>query len=76
WRAVLLAAPVAADVEAALRQQGFLVNAVAPDALRLAPPLVITDVDLDAFVSALRAALDAAAATLVSVPDAPNRMET
>ena len=40
-RAVVLAEPVAAQVMALAREAGFIVNAVAPDALRLAPPLVI-----------------------------------
>jgi len=60
WRAVVLAAPVAAAAETALRGAGFLVNAVAPDALRLAPPLNIPEADLAAFVEALGPALDTA----------------
>jgi acetylornithine aminotransferase len=44
---VVLRAPVAADVEAAARSQGLIINAVAPDVIRLAPPLVLTDDDLD-----------------------------
>lgn len=75
WRAVVLAAPVAAATESGLRDAGFLVNAVAPDALRLAPPLVITDADLAAFAAALPDALDRAAATLVSTTDVPDRLE-
>ncbi|MGY1639362.1 acetylornithine transaminase [Geodermatophilus sp. SYSU D00742] len=58
---VVLTAPVAAALEAALRDAGFLTNAVAPDVLRLAPSLVLTDAQVDAFVTALPAALDAAA---------------
>jgi acetylornithine/N-succinyldiaminopimelate aminotransferase len=58
---VVLTAPVAGALEAALRSAGFLANAVAPDVLRLAPPLVLTDQQVDAFVSALPAALDTAA---------------
>ena len=46
---VLAAAGRARQVEAALRERGVLVNAVAPDVLRLAPPLVLTDADVDAF---------------------------
>ena len=41
-----------------LRAAGFLTNAVAPGVLRLAPPLVLTDAQVDAFVAALPAALD------------------
>jgi len=57
---VVLTAPVAAGLEAQLRAAGFLTNGVAADVLRLAPPLVVTDAQLDAFVAALPAALDAA----------------
>ena len=60
---VVLTAPVAAAAEAQLRAAGFLTNAVAPDVVRLAPPLVVTDAQLDAFVAALPAALDAALET-------------
>ena len=44
--AAALAGPPAADLERAARASGLLVNAVAPDAIRLAPPLVITDQDI------------------------------
>ncbi len=40
--AVQLTRPVAADVARAALDAGFVVNAVAPDAIRLAPPLVLT----------------------------------
>jgi acetylornithine/N-succinyldiaminopimelate aminotransferase len=56
---VVLAADVAGALEARLRDAGFLTNAVAPDVLRLAPSLVLTDAQVDAFVAALPAALDA-----------------
>ncbi len=39
---VVLEAPVAKAVEHAARQAGVLVNAAAPDVVRLAPPLVLT----------------------------------
>lgn len=76
WRAVVLTAPVAVAVETELRHHGFLVNAVAPDALRLAPPLVITDAALATFVAALPVALDQVAATLVSTSAVADRWET
>jgi acetylornithine/N-succinyldiaminopimelate aminotransferase len=60
---VVLTAPVAAAVEEQLRAAGFLTNAVAADVVRLAPPLVVTDAQLDAFVAALPAALDSALET-------------
>lgn len=40
--AVRLAGDVAAAVQGAALEAGFIVNAVAPDTLRLAPPLVLT----------------------------------
>jgi acetylornithine/N-succinyldiaminopimelate aminotransferase len=58
---VVLTAPVAARVQRAARDAGFLVNAVAPDVVRLAPPLVVTDDQVDALLAALPAVLDAAA---------------
>jgi acetylornithine aminotransferase len=60
WRGIVLTEPVAAAVETAARAAGFLINAPAPDVLRLAPPLVVSDAQLAAFVSALPAVLDAA----------------
>ncbi|HYH24997.1 MAG TPA: acetylornithine transaminase, partial [Blastococcus sp.] len=57
---VVLTAPVAAAVEARLRDAGFLTNAVAADVVRLAPSLVLTDAQIDAFVAALPAALESA----------------
>lgn len=57
---MVLRAPAAKAVETAARDAGFLLNAAAPDVVRLAPPLIITDGQLDAFVTALPAILDAA----------------
>jgi acetylornithine aminotransferase len=59
-RAIVLTEPVAAIVAALARDAGFIVNPVAPDAIRLAPPLVVTTEELDSFVRALPALLDAA----------------
>ncbi|MDQ1655217.1 MAG: acetylornithine/N-succinyldiaminopimelate aminotransferase [Cryptosporangiaceae bacterium] len=55
---VVLADDVARGAEVALRRAGFLVNAVAPGVLRLAPPLILTDEQADSFVAALPAALE------------------
>ena len=44
--AAVLAGPPAAEVERAARSAGLLVNAVAPEAIRLAPPLTVTDQDI------------------------------
>jgi acetylornithine/N-succinyldiaminopimelate aminotransferase len=61
WQAIALAAPVSAAVEAAARQAGFLVNAVQPDAVRLAPPLILTQQQASSFIAALPAILTEAA---------------
>jgi len=62
WRAVVLTAEVAPDVEAAARRAGFLVNAVQPDAIRLAPPLILSAGQADEFIVALPGILDEVAA--------------
>jgi len=58
WLAAALARPAAAEVEAACRQSGFLVNAVQPDAIRLAPPLVLSAGQAEEFLTALPGILD------------------
>jgi acetylornithine aminotransferase len=63
---IVLALPIAAGVEAALRERGVLVNAVEPHVVRVAPPLVLTDDDVTEFLAVLPAALDAAAAAAES----------
>lgn len=65
WRAVVLRAPVAAEVELAAREAGLLVNATGPNVLRLAPPLVVEPGQVDEAVRRLAIALDSAAATIV-----------
>jgi acetylornithine/N-succinyldiaminopimelate aminotransferase len=57
---IVLTAPRAKDVEVAARDAGFLVNAAAPDAIRLAPPLIITEGQIDGFIAALPGILDRA----------------
>ncbi len=57
WRALVLTRPVAARVEAAARRAGLLVNAVQPDAVRLAPPLILTAAEADEAVTALATAV-------------------
>jgi acetylornithine/N-succinyldiaminopimelate aminotransferase len=58
WLAMALTAQAAGAVEAAARRAGFLVNAVQPDAIRLAPPLVLTMGQAASFTAALPAILD------------------
>ncbi|MEV2241572.1 acetylornithine transaminase [Micromonospora sp. NPDC049891] len=62
---VTLTAPVSVALAGALRDAGFLVNPIQPDVIRLAPPLILTADQADAFLAALPAALTASAA----VPD-------
>ena len=62
WLAIALAAPAAPAVETAARQAGFLVNAVQPDAVRLAPPLILSAAEAQSFTDALPGILEAAAA--------------
>ncbi len=56
---VVLTAPVAKEVESALRDRGVLVNAVQPDVLRLAPALVVSEDDVAVLLERLPSALDA-----------------
>ncbi len=62
WLAMALTSPSASLVETAAREAGFLVNAVQPDAVRLAPPLVLSADEAGTFLAALPAILDAAGA--------------
>ena len=55
WLGVQLARPVAARLAAAALSAGFIVNAVTPDVVRLAPPLILTTDQADSFVAALPA---------------------
>lgn len=62
-QAVLLRRPVAARLAAAALDAGFLVNAVAADAVRIAPPLVLLPEQLEEFTAALPGLLDAVGET-------------
>jgi acetylornithine/N-succinyldiaminopimelate aminotransferase len=66
WLAITLATPVATAVEAAARRAGFLVNAVQPDAIRLAPPLILSAEQADSFTAELPAILSSA--SLLAAP--------
>jgi acetylornithine/N-succinyldiaminopimelate aminotransferase len=48
---VVLRDPMALEVELAARQQGVIVNAVRPDVVRLAPPLILSDGDAEYFAA-------------------------
>ena len=49
--------PVAKEVAARALEQGLLVNAVRPDAVRVAPPLLVRDEEIDAALGVLAGAL-------------------
>ncbi len=55
-----LAEPKAAEVVSAAQDAGFLLNAATPERIRMAPPLVLADADIDAFGAAWPAILDTA----------------
>ena len=55
-----LAKPVAAKATAAALEHGFIINDCAPDRIRLAPPLVLTEEQAASFVAAWPAILDEA----------------
>jgi acetylornithine/N-succinyldiaminopimelate aminotransferase len=57
WLAAVLTEAQAPVVTTAAREAGFLVNAVQPDAVRLAPPLILTQAEAAEFVAALPAIL-------------------
>ncbi len=70
WLALALGAPVAAAAEAGFRGAGFLVNTVAPDTLRLAPPLVLSEAEADRFLAAVPGVLAALAEPPAGSPPA------
>ena len=57
WLAAVLTEDKAPQVVVTARQAGFLVNAVQPDAVRLAPPLILTQDEATGFAEALPAIL-------------------
>lgn len=57
---IALTDPISAAAANAARDRGFIVNAPAPDVIRLAPPLILTTEQADSFVAALPAILDTA----------------
>ncbi|MDQ1129049.1 acetylornithine/succinyldiaminopimelate/putrescine aminotransferase [Microbacterium sp. SORGH_AS 888] len=57
--------PVAGAVTAAAQQHGLIVNAANERTVRLAPPLIIGDVEIDEFARLFAAALATAADALL-----------
>lgn len=60
---VELSTACAAEAFTAALEAGFIVNNPTPTAIRLAPPLVLTDADADAFLAAWPGILDTATGT-------------
>ncbi|WP_253880879.1 acetylornithine transaminase [Actinomadura rupiterrae] len=60
WQAIVLTADASAAVQDAALAAGFLVNALRPNAVRLAPPLTLTAAQARTFVDALPAILQEA----------------
>ncbi|NGO41712.1 acetylornithine transaminase [Streptomyces ureilyticus] len=58
---IVLTEPLAPQVQQAAQDAGLLVNAPAPDVVRLMPPLNIGDDEVEVFLRALPGVLDAAA---------------
>lgn len=56
---IVLTEPLAPQVQQAAQDAGLLVNAPAPDVVRLMPPLNLSDDEVDAFLQALPGVLDA-----------------
>ncbi|HTC69352.1 MAG TPA: acetylornithine transaminase [Acidothermaceae bacterium] len=61
WLGLALSGNTAPTVEKAARDAGFLVNAVQPDAIRIAPPLLLSLGEADRFVTALPGILEGSA---------------
>ncbi|MCT4356727.1 acetylornithine transaminase [Streptomyces sp. Je 1-79] len=57
---IVLTESLAPRVQQAAQDAGLLVNAPAPDVVRLMPALIITDAEVDAFLAALPGVLDEA----------------
>ena len=60
--AVQFSSTISAKVIAACNREGLLLNAVRPDAIRIMPPLIITEADADEAVAKLERGLTAALA--------------
>ena len=76
WLAAVLARPAAGAVEAACRDAGFLVNAVQPDAIRLAPPLILSGREAGAFLAAFPGILERAVAQIPAPAQVPDKEQT
>ncbi len=57
---IVLDGNLATRVQQSAQDKGLLINAVTPDVIRLAPPLIVSDRELDTFLDCFRAALSEA----------------
>lgn len=57
---IVLTESLAPQVQQAAQDAGLLVNAVAPDVVRLAPPLIVSDEEAEEFLRKLPAVLNTA----------------
>jgi acetylornithine aminotransferase len=73
WLALLVPDGSAAAIESAARTMGFLVNAAAPDAVRLAPPLVLSAAEAASFTDAVPKIMETAASAISVGPVGPSR---
>ena len=64
--AIELSSPIAAGIQSRALAAGFIINAPAPSALRLAPPLILTTAAAATFTAALGALIDAELASAAS----------
>jgi predicted acetylornithine/succinylornithine family transaminase len=71
--AAQLDAPVAKEIAAAALARGLLVNAVRPDAIRVAPPLLVTDAELDTALGLLAEVMAEVMADLHLAPTASDQ---
>lgn len=53
WIAIEFKSEISSAVESVSRKHGFLINAVKPNAIRIAPPLIITQSQLQSFIDHL-----------------------
>jgi acetylornithine/N-succinyldiaminopimelate aminotransferase len=64
----MLTGSFSAEVAKAALEAGFIINAPVPDAIRLAPPLILTTAQADEFLAVLPALLDAAIEVAAATP--------
>jgi acetylornithine aminotransferase len=71
WLALVVPDGLAPAIEVAARAAGFIVNAAAPDAVRLAPPLILSAAEAATFTEALPGILHSAASAVSVGAESP-----